>query len=212
MRNPIPLKFTFTSGELFNYLKTIKTFSKLDQEILATLTYKKAYRELKNKDLLISFPYKQSRQKEIENRHFLTAGKAGKFIQENIEQDSPIDSLLVDPIDTKTSLVRPLQIKFFGRGSNKVMNDKKFIDFLMKYRNYDAQNVSLIIVLEGSFKINLQKISNWLKSKKFPFPEVVLINPNNKSGDMGFYQLKPSRKNPASMLFTRKEMYTELFN
>lgn len=58
-------KFIFTGGQLINYLKTVDSFSKTEHEILATLTYKKAYEKLHDKSTLVSFPYRQSKEREF---------------------------------------------------------------------------------------------------------------------------------------------------
>ncbi len=211
MRIKIPKKFILTSGELFNYLKTVKKFGKLEEEILATLTYKKAYKTIKGKDYLISFPYQESKQIEIERRPVLAANQIGRFIKKYSDQNSAIDSYLVDPVSKRSSLVRPLQIKFLGKGKKSSrVNNRRFINFLKKYKNYDGEGISLVVVLEGSFKIDLEGLSKWLKVNKYPFPKVVLINSDNKTGKMGYYQLKPSKERPSSIVFTREEMYKEM--
>ena len=61
----ISKKLLFTSAELINYLKTVKKFSKLEEEILAIITYKYAYQKLNDKDVLIGFPYKENKEREI---------------------------------------------------------------------------------------------------------------------------------------------------
>ena len=75
----ISKKLLFTSAELINYLKTVKKFSKLEEEILAIITYKYAYQKLNDKDVLIGFPYKENKEREINNRPLLEAQDIGQF-------------------------------------------------------------------------------------------------------------------------------------
>lgn len=205
-RIKIHKKFLFTEGELINYLKTVKKFSKIDEEILATVTYKKAYEKLHKTSTLISFPYRQSREKELNNRPLILAKNIGGFIRKHIEESSHIDSILVNPRNNKLAIVRPLQIKFLGKGKYQNVTNEKFIRFLKKYSKYEENKISLIIVLESPIKIQLRNIVDWLKDNIFPFKEVVSIHPNNKTGNMEFYQLKPSKGTFSSLVISRKEM------
>ncbi len=160
-------KFLFTSKELLNYLKTVKKFSKIDEEILVTVTYKCAYQELNNKDMLIGFPYRESREKEINSRSLLLAKEIGEFIKTNAEENSPIDSILVDPEDQRNALVRPLQIKFLGKGRYCEPATENTIEFLKRKSNYEKSDISLIISLQGKFDINLGSIANWLVNNPY---------------------------------------------
>lgn len=207
MNIKINKKLLFTSKELINYLKTIKKFSKIDEEILVTITYKHAYQKLNNKDVLIGFPYKESREKEISRRPLLLASEIGKFIKANSEENSPIDSMLVDPENQKSAYIRPLQIKFLGKGKYSKPTTNNFIQFLKEKSNYEKSKISLIISLQGEFNINLRTIATWLTDNRFPFGEVILIRPNSTSGDMEFYQLKPSEDNkPFRLIIPKNEM------
>ena len=188
-----------------NYLKTVKKFSKIDEEILAAITYKKAYEKLYKISALVSFPYKQSKETELRNRPLFLAKDVGKFIKKHVEENSPIDSILVNPRDNKLAIIRPLQIKFLGKGDYHNVSNEKFITFLKKCVKYKENNISLIIVLEGPIKIQLRSIVDWLKDNVFPFKEVILIHPNDKNGDMEFYQLKPSKKLFSSLKISKEE-------
>lgn len=190
-----------------NYLKTIKKFSKIDEEILATITYKYAYQKLNNKDVLIGFPYKENREKEISRRQLLLASEIGKFIKVNSEENSPIDSMLVDPKNQKSAYIRPLQIKFLGKGKYNKPTTNNFIEFLKEKSNYEKSKISLVISIQGEFNINLKSIATWLSDNPFPFDEVILIRPNSTTGDMEFYQLKPSKdNNPVRLIIPQNEM------
>lgn len=131
------------------------------------------------------------------------------MIREFSEEDSSVDSILVDPKDSRVAIVRPLQIKFLGRGKYKDVTNKVFIEFLEEKSNYEQSDISLILVLGGKIKIKLREVVDWLNEHDFPFEEVVLINPNNETGDMEFYQLKPNKNGFSSMKFDRKEMFSE---
>ena len=203
-------KLLFTSAELLSYLKTIKKFSKIDEEILATVTYKYAYQKLWGDDVLISFPYKENKEFEINKQPILVAKKIGEFIKKYTEENSPIDSILVDPVNQNKSNIRPLQIKFLGKGRWSDITTEKFIEFLKKKSLYEHSKITLVISLQGTFIINLKKIATWLKENSFPFGEVILIRPNGTTGDMEFYQLKPIRvQNPRRLIIYWKEMLRE---
>ena len=207
----ISKKMLFTSAELLKYLKTVKKFSKVDEEILATVTYKYAYQKLENKDFLISFPYRENKELEINKRPLLIAEKIGEFIKKYADENSSVDSILVDPIGQRKSNIRPLQIKFLGKGRWSGITTKKFIKFLRENSLCEKSKITLAISLQGSFNINLKAIAVWLKENSFPFGEVVLIRPNGTTGDMEFYQLKPTgNRNPRRLIINRKEMLREL--
>lgn len=200
----------FTEGDLINYLKTVKKFTKIDEEILATITYKKAYVKLYDEDVLISFPYKLSSEQELTKQPLLIAKDIGDFIKKHIDENSPIDSILVNPQDNKTAVLRPLQIKFLGKGEYQNVTNEKFVAFLEKYaKRYGKNNASLLIVLEGTIKIKLRSIVDWLKDNEFPFGEVILINSDNKTGIMEFFQLKPSKKAFFSIRINKNEMLSQ---
>ncbi len=201
----IPKKFLFTSSQLNNYLKTVGKFGKLEEEILATITYKSAYCKLHSKDVLISFPYKVNKEIEINKRPMLLAKDIGKFIKENAEENSLIDSILVDPQNDRYSMVTPLQIKFVGKGKYSNLTTQKLIEFLQKKSGFDQSNFSLILVLEPPGDVNLFEVCKWLSQNKFPFAEVVLISSEKLDGDMYFYQVKPSKNNIPMMLTLKKE-------
>lgn len=211
MNIKIHKKFLFTKGELINYLKTVRRFSKLDSEILATVTYNKAYETNYNKNTLISFPYKQNKELEINKRPILLAQDIGSFIKENIEENSLIDSFLIDPIDNQSAIIRPLQIKFLGKGKYKDITNSTTIEFLKRYSHNQSNKYSLIIVLEGRIiTIQLREIVDWLKKNNYPFEEVIMINPNNTTGDMEFYQLKPSKDSILSIKIKKAEMLSSV--
>lgn len=199
-------KFLFTEGELLNYLKTVKSFSKVEDEILATITYKRAYEKLHEVSTLVTFPYKQNKEKELSNRPFFEAKDIGRMIKKFVEENSPIDSLLVDPKDVRITMVRPLQIKFLGRGKYQNVTSNKFIELLKHNLGYENNNFTLVVVLEGKIKIQLRMVVDWLKDHEFPFKEVVLIHPGNKTGIMEFFQLKPSKNGFSSMKIGREQM------
>lgn len=197
----------YTSSSLYNYLKTVKKLDKVDEEILATITYKIAFRRLKGDDCLISFPYNPRKETELIKTIVFRAEEIGVHIKKFIEQNSIIDSMLVTPMSNGQMRVRPLQIKFLGKGEFREVTDDKVIEFLKKISNFSRNRVTLILVLDGTVKIRrLENISDWLKENDFPFEEVVLINPDHKTGDMLFFQLKPSGDNLLSMKFSREEM------
>lgn len=206
----ISKKMLFTSAELLNYLKTVKKISKLDEEILTTVTYKYAYQKLNDKDVLIGFPYKEGKELEINKRPLLRAEEIGKFIRQYTEENSPMDSILVDPKDQRNSIIRPLQIKFLGKGRWSDITTDKFIEFLKEKSLYEKSRISLVISLQGSFNINLRKITTWLKENSFPFGEVILVRPNGTTGNMEFYQLKPTKNRiPCRLVINKKEMLRE---
>ncbi len=207
----ISKRLLFNSATLLNYLKTVKKFSKIDEEILATVTYKYAYQKLKNNDVLIGFPYNESKEIELNRQPLLlTAEKIGEFIKKYAEENSPIDSIIVDPINQRESKIRPLQIKFLGKGKWNGITTEKFIEFLKQKSLYEKNKITLLISLQGAFNINLKKIVIWLNNNNFPFEEVVLIRPNGTTGDMEFYQLKPTEsQNPRRLLINKKEMLRE---
>lgn len=187
-------KFLFTEDQLLNYLKTVKTFSKLEEEILATLTYKKAYFKIYMTDFLITFPYKLGHEQEILNRPLLLASEIGIFLKKHIEDNSYYDSILVNPVNNKQAIVKPLQIKYLGKGEYRNVTTDKFIKLLEKYINHESNEATLVIVLDGPIiKIQLQKVVKWLNKSNYPFPEVILIESNIKTGDMIYYQLKPNK-------------------
>lgn len=203
-------KLLFTSAELLSYLKTVKKFSKIDEEILATVTYKYAYQKLENKDVLISFPYREDKEIEINKQPLLIAENIGKFIKNYADENSPIDSILVDPINQRKSNIRPLQIKFLGKGTWSGLTTEKFIEFLKEKSLYEQSKITLVISIQGIFDISLKEIAVWLRQNNFPFGEVVLIRPNGTTGDMEFYQLKPSENDrPKRLIISRKEMLRE---
>lgn len=207
----ISKKLLFTSKELIRYLNTVKTFSKIDHEILATVTYKYAYQKLHGEDCLISFPYKENKEHELKNRPLLMVEKIGEFIKGFSEENSPIDAILVNPLDNKTSTIRPLQIKFLGKGKYIDLTTSKFIEFLTSKSLYEVNNYTMIISIEGVFNLNLIDIATWLTKNSYPFGEVILIRPNNSTGDMEFYQLKPTKKNVPRLLIIKKaEMLREI--
>jgi len=203
-------KMLFTDGDLVNYLKTVKRFSKIEEEILATLIYKKAYEKIYEKSALVAFPYKANKETEISKRSILIAEEIGNFIRKYAEENSPIDSILIDPRDNKKAIIRCLQIKFLGKGRYKNVTNRRFIELLKKYENYQKNKISLVIVLDSPHKIQLRVVVDWLKNNPFPFQEVILIRPNNKSGNMEFFQLKPSKNTFSSLKMTRKEIIGEL--
>lgn len=206
----ISKKMLFTSVDLLKYLKTVKKFSKVDEEILATVTYKYAYQKLENKDVLISFPYRENKELEINKRPLLMAEKIGEFIKKYANENSPIDSILVDPIDQRKSNIRPLQIKFLGKGRWSSLTTKKFVEFLKVKSLYEQNKITLIISIQGIFDINLEEIATWLRQNSFPFGEVVLIRPNGATGDTEFYQLKPSKNDrPKCLIISKKEILRE---
>lgn len=207
----ISKRMLFTSAELLNYLNTVKKFSKIDEEILATVTYKYAYQKLKNKDFLISFPYRENKEFEINKRPLLIAEKIGEFIKKYAEENSPIDSILVDPVNQRRSNIRPLQIKFLGKGKYSNVTTNNFIEFLKEKSLYEKNSISLVISLQGVFNINLENLAIWLQKNSFPFVEVVLIRPNGTTGDMEFYQLKPSEdQRPRRLIISKEEMLREV--
>lgn len=211
MANKIKIhkNFLFTERQLINYLKTVVSFSKTEHEILATLTYKKAYEKLHGESTLITFPYKQNKEKELHKRRFYKAEELGEMIRKFSEENSAIDSILVDPKDSRIAIVRPLQIKHLGRGKYKDVTNKKFIEFLEEKSGYEKNDITLVLVLEGKIKIQLREVVDWLNDHEFPFGEVILINPDNRTGYMEFYQLKPNKNGFSSMKIDREEMLSE---
>lgn len=202
----IPKKFIFTEGELINYLQTVNKFSKIDNEILATLTYKKAYDKLHSTNTLVSFPCKENKETEISKRPLFLAKGIGSIIKKFAEENSPIDSLLINPVNSKNASIRPLQIKFVGKGQKETISEDGIIDLLIRKSDYEQNDYTLVLVLEGKVKAKLQKVVNWLKNNDYPFAEVVLINPDNKTGIMEFFQLKPSKKTFASIRIDQNKM------
>src|SRR5688500_8849455 len=85
----ISKRLLFTEGELINYLKTVKKFTKIEEEILAALTYKKAYEKINQKTVLIAFPYRESKEINLRNHPMVLAKDIGKFISDFAEQNSP---------------------------------------------------------------------------------------------------------------------------
>lgn len=202
-------KLLFTSKQLLNYLKKVKKFSKIDEEILATITYKYVYQKIKKKDFLIGFPYRVNRETEIANSP-LIADNIAEFLKSNSEEDSPIDSILIDPENDRSAHVRPLQIKFLGKGKYRQTDTDSFIKFLKEKSNYEESKISLIIYIQGEFSVDLKKIISWLSTNPFPFAEVVLMRCNVITGDTEYRQLKPSKNNiPRRLIIPRKEIMRE---
>ena len=118
--------------------------------------------------------------------------------------------MLVDPKDERTSIVRPIQIKFLGKGKYSPVTTDNFIEFLKEHSQYQKSKISLIIPLQGSFRIKVKEIAVWLENNPFSFEEVVLIGPDSQTGDMEFYQLKPCKVHtPLCLVMTREEMFRE---
>lgn len=183
---------TFSERDLLRYLKTVPRFSKIEEEILATLTYKHEYqRQVIRSALYISFPYKESSEEELDKRSGESPDKIGYLIREFIEENSPIDSILVNQRSSRPSYQKLLQIKFFGRYGNSHSTNDDFISFLGKYSTYAPTDIALIILSDKSGSYRPETIAKWLKENKFPFREVVLIRTNSPGDKPEFYTLKP---------------------
>ena len=184
--------FTFSERELLRYLKTVNKFSKIEEEILATLKFKHAYQKLVIRSgLFISFPYKEGCETELNKFPTIASEKVGWFIKEFIEENSPIDSILVNQKNVKPTFQKALQIKQFGNFDETEPPSNDLIKFLQKYATYAPTDVSLVILADSSIRIETEKVSTWLKQNKFPFAEVVLVGNKETKKRNDYKVLKP---------------------
>ncbi len=190
--------------KLYEYLKTKKYFGKIENEILAVLTFLKIYRDERPGEYLIYFK---------PNKKYFEIDKLVSFdvfFECLLNEDSPIDVSLIRKEGKEKVGVKPIQLKRFGLGKEKGGGTETFLSFLEKYRNVSGKNVSLVIVLEEIKKLKPQTVTEWLNKNDFPFPEVVLIHPS-KNEECDFYQLKPSSNATfQKKTFTRKEIISAL--
>lgn len=203
-------KLTFPAEYLKNYLKTVDNFSKLEHEILAALTFQKAYEKIFEESTMIGFPHKPGAETNLNKMGIIPAKNVGKFISQYGDESSPMDAIIVNPINNKprnNAIYRPLQIKYLGKGDFKNVTEEKFIKFLKKYSDYQSNKYSLIIVLDGKIKkLELRVVVDWLNENKFPFGEVVLIHAPSNLGDIEYFQLKPTKETFSSIKMTREEL------
>lgn len=203
-------KLVFPAEYLKNYLKTVDSFSKLEHEILAALTFQKAYEKIFEESTMIGFPQKPGVETSLNKMGIIPAKNIGKFISQYSDEKSPMDAIIVNPINSNprnNTLYRPLQIKYLGKGEFETVTEEKFIKFLKKYSDYQSNKYSLIIVLDGKIeKLELREVVDWLNENKFPFGEVVLIHAPSNLDDIEFFQLKPTKKTFSSIKITRKEL------
>ena len=184
--------FTFSERDLLRYLKTVNKFSKMEEEILATLKFKHAYQKLVIRSgLFISFPYKEGSESELNKYDAVQSEKVGWFIREFIEENSPVDSILVNQKNIKPTFQKSLQIKFFGNFDKTQPTDLDLVRFLHKYSTYAPTDTSLVILTENYGRIETQKAKTWLNENKFPFSEVVLVGNKESKKRNDYLVLKP---------------------
>ena len=99
-----------------------------------------------------------------------------------------------------------MQIKFVGKGNSELLTENTILNFIKRKSHYEKNNYTLVLVLEGKTKIKLRKVVDWLKTNFFPFGEIVLISPDNKTGIIEFFQLKPSKETFSSIKIDKDEM------
>lgn len=191
-RQSIHKNFTFSERELLRYLKTVNKFSKIEEEILATITFKHAYQKLVIRSgLFISFPFKEGSETELIKYPTVPSEKVGWFIKEFIEENSPVDSILVNQRNIKPTFQKPLQIKLFGNFDENKPAELDLVKFLHKYSTYAPTDTSLVILTDSSLKIETKDATTWLKENKFPFEEVVLVGNKETRKRNDYRVLKP---------------------
>lgn len=164
----------------------------MEEEILATLKFKHAYQKLVIRSgLFISFPYKEGSESELNKYDAVQSEKVGWFIREFIEENSPVDSILVNQKNIKPTFQKSLQIKFFGNFDKTQPTDLDLVRFLHKYSTYAPTDTSLVILTENYGRIETQKAKTWLNENKFPFSEVVLVGNKESKKRNDYLVLKP---------------------
>jgi hypothetical protein len=182
---------TFSERELLRYLLTVQRRNKIDEEIVATLNFKHSYQKLIVKTgLFISFPYKEGSEPELNRQTSVETADIGRFIVEFMEENSPIDSILVNKRDGRSTFQKPLQIKFFGKHDGIAPTKENLILFLKKYSTYAPTDISLVIVSENMKGLDFEEMSEWFKLNKFPFKEVVFVRPRPGKKFADFFRLK----------------------
>lgn len=185
--------FTFSERDLLRYLNTVSRFSKTDDEIRATLTYKHAFQKLiLHSSLFISFPIKEGAETELNKITPVPAEKIGWLIKEFAEENSPVDTILVNQRNGKPTLQKPLQIKFFGNFDPKHSQKPDLVSFLGKYSTYAPTDVTLIILTENTRSIDVESATKWLENASFPFKEVVLVGKKESRKRNDYMPLKPN--------------------
>lgn len=159
---------------------------------------------------LIGFPIKQkyldNPTKAYNRTDLMNLKEVSEFLNSNSEReestfvDISICEETIEVLETKKippSNAISFQLKRFGFGSvNKTAED--LIELLKKYENYPQTEINLLICAgTGAKGLNLHPIRQWLKqNKKYPFPEVNLMYPQQDSDDVRiiFIQVFPLYK------------------
>lgn len=200
-------RFVFPIRVLRDYVKNNWRNSKTQYEILAALTVLKIFEDEKPGEYFIYFPLRPSHEKRFptDKKIFFLED----FFRLFHDGNAPEDIFLLRKEEGYYAVI-PLQIKRYGVGKWKTGSTNELMSFLEDKKRFAANDTQLIIVFEDipvtpDVPKDLSNASQWLKQNGFPFKGVIAVHPF-ASGEMLFWQLKPSKDEPAVKKFSKEQI------
>lgn len=159
-----------------DFLRTqSKGMDSKDYEFLVAIVLKRFVEEQLKKDCLIGFKLKNKYAAEIPNSGSTNMQQISDILRKKIDEDTPIDVVIVLKPIARRVTGPAFQLKRFGRNpEQRGTND--LIEYLNRIpKKYTKVSASLFLILEGNREINFKKIQQSLVTKGFPFQRIMFM-------------------------------------